>query len=88
MSGHFHTANCWKHYRPCGEHHRHDYNCGDGLLDAACPDYEAQRRKRVHQEARLLARRLYWDNWNERDETFAREVLQLATKMVEGDRRP
>ncbi len=38
--GHRHTVSCFERYTPCGEHHRHDYNCGGGELTRECPDYE------------------------------------------------
>lgn len=36
---HRHTGECWASYEPCGEHHRHDHNCGGGKLSPACPQY-------------------------------------------------
>lgn len=39
MSVHRHGPECWERYEPCGEHHRHDYNCGGGRLSRACPSY-------------------------------------------------
>jgi len=29
---HVHTNNCYGQYRPCGEHHAHDMQCGDKPL--------------------------------------------------------
>jgi hypothetical protein len=43
---HDHRERCWRHgtYVPCGEHHRHDYNCGHGNLAPDCPTYEGRLR--------------------------------------------
>ncbi len=45
---HRHTADCWVDYTPCGEHHRHSFNCGGGKLRDTCPEYEKDRRYRIN----------------------------------------
>lgn len=44
---HLHTAECWKRYEPCGEHHPHSYNCGGGELNPSCPHYERDLRWQI-----------------------------------------
>lgn len=51
MSSHRHTAQCWRSYESCGEHHAHDYSCGNGVLAPSCPMFVGQ--KRVHMCAEL-----------------------------------
>lgn len=71
---HRHDVHCWHNYVPCGEHHRHDYNCGGGELMPVCPDFIARRHRRIAMEANTIVNRLrgLWPN----DKTFAREVLR------------
>lgn len=78
---HRHTAECWDRYEPCGEHHAHGFNCGDGELAPSCPLYEQQRNWRVNDAARdvgeLLDRRFGWRNGELKE-----AVLDKAKKMV------
>ncbi len=41
---HYHVAACWDRYEPCGEHHRHSYNCGGGKLRKICPGYASAQK--------------------------------------------
>lgn len=37
---HEHISACWRGYEPCGKHHAHTYNCGNGELRPSCPQYK------------------------------------------------
>lgn len=43
---HRHESQCWGFYEPCGEHHAHDYNCGNGDLTERCPKEAARLAKK------------------------------------------
>jgi hypothetical protein len=54
LMAHTHTKDCWLHYEPCGEHHRHDYSCGGGRRSKSCPLYRMHPTERTKLQRGVL----------------------------------
>ena len=71
---HYHTAECWKRYEPCGEHHPHSYSCGGGELNLSCPRYEWDLKMRI---SGILSRIGDWRPGND----YLRRLEEYAKKL-------